>query len=1128
MTQERSNLTGLSSNRKRLLDKMLAEQGIVCQPTPAIPRRPDSEPAPLSFAQQRLWFADQFQPDSPSYNIPITLRLGAVDTGALKSALREIVCRHEVLRTRFIVVDDHPMQLSYPPPAVVLPVVDVQRILNDEERNGEIARQAREEAQRPFDITNGPHFRVKLLKIDPGNHLLLLTFHHIVADGWSTGIFVRELTALYDSYLRGESPVLPELEVQYADFACWQRSRLTHEVVEEHLRYWKEKLAGAPALLEMPTDRRRPPVQSFQGEMKLFSLPEHLTEALRVIAKQEEATIFMLLLAAFKVLLHRYSRQDDIVIGTPIANRTHPGIENLIGPFANTLALRTDLSGEPTFRELLRRVREVTLGGYSHQDLPFEKLVEELQPDRNLSYSPIFQILFVLQNAPTSSIADLPNEDPAPSNVDTGTAKFDLTISLTETNQGMSGGVEYNRTLFTLDRIERLVGHYKVILLAIAENPDEPIWRLPILSDPEHQQLAVEWNSTEHSYPDDKCIQHLFEAQVDSTPDAPAVEFLDEQLTYRELNERANQLANYLKSIGVGHEVRVGICMERSIDMVVALLGVLKAGGVHTPLDPGYPKERLDFMLSDARIQVVLTQQKLVALLPDQPLPTVLLDLERERLQTWNRANPPIETTPDSLAYVVYTSGSTGRPKGIAMRHRTMANLFQWQRRRFRPGTGLRTIQFTSFSFDVSVQEILNTLCVNNGVLVMMPEELRRDPARIAQFLVDKSIHRLFLPFTALHYLAEGFEALGVYPDALQEIVSTGEQMRLTQPIRRALSRVQGIALHNQYGPSETHFATGYTLTGDPHRWPTLPSIGRPLDNTRIYVLDDHFQLVPIGVPGEVYIGGVPLARGYLERPAQNAEKFLPDPFCQRPGERMYRTGDMAYFRADGNLEYIARRDHQVKVRGYRIELGEIEAVLVRHPSVRSVATVTRDDALGHKTIAAYVVLNDGAEAAVPELRRFLKEKLPEYMIPSTLSISADLPRSPNGKIDRMALSEGNIAMPEPETAYEKPRNAVEEALAAIWCHVLGKERVGIHDSFFDLGGHSLLATQVASRIRAQFALDFPLVHLFEATTIAELAVAVVEERTRQLGRDDETIQILQEIEGKSDDEVRAILEEAE
>jgi amino acid adenylation domain-containing protein len=1139
VTEKPTNLGDLSPSRRTLLRAMLSEQGIDQEPARQIPRRPDRGPSPLSFAQQRLWFVDQFQPNSPSYNIPVSLQLGPVDAAALARAIEEVVRRHEVLRTRFVIVDGHPMQTVLPPGPVELAIVDLRGVVDPAERDTEIARHSREDVQRPFDIAGGPHFRVKLLQLGPASHVLLLTLHHIIADGWSTGIFLRELTALYGAYVRREPLALPELEIQYADFACWQRNQLTGEVIDEYLRYWKDQLAGSPALLELPTDRPRPAVQSFQGDMKRFSLPSPLVEALRVIAQQEGATIFMVLLAAFKLLLHRYARQDDLVVGTPIANRTHPQIEKLIGPFANTLPLRTRLSGDLTFRELLRRVREVTLSAYSHQDLPFEKLVEELRPERNLSYSPIFQVLFVLQNAPTSQAGEAAGDrgqgsssgsgsGSGSNDVDTGTAKFDLTMSLIEAGHGISGGVEYDRALFDPDRIERTIGHYKVVLQAIAENPDEPLWRVPILTEAEHRQLTVEWNATARDYGDDQCIQHLFEAQVERSPDAPAVEFVGQQLTYRELNARANQLAHYLKSIGVGPEVRVAICMERSLEVVIAMLGVLKAGGVHTPLDPGYPKERLEFMLSDARIQVVLTQQKLVPLLPQHGLPTILLELETTRLDGFGRDNPPIETVPDNLAYVVYTSGSTGRPKGIAMRHRTMVNLFPWQRRRFRPGTGIRTIQFTSFSFDVSVQEILNTLCVDSGVLVMMPEELRRDPVRIARFLVDQRIQRLFLPFTALHQLAEGFEANDAYPTALQEIVSTGEQMRLTQPIRRALGRVPGIVLHNQYGPSETHFATGYPLTGDPAGWPTLPSIGRPLDNTRIYVLDEHLQPVPIGVPGEVYIGGVPVARGYLERPGQNAEKFVPDAYGGQPGERVYRTGDVAYYRADGNLEYIARRDHQVKVRGYRIELGEIEAALVEHPASQSAVAITRDDAAGHKIVAAYVIPKDGVELTAAEIRRYLKDRLPEYMIPSTLAISRDLPRSPNGKIDRLALSRADDTRPELDTAFAAPRTPNERKLVTIWQQVLGLAQIGIHDNFFELGGHSLLATRVASHIRSEFAIEFPLRRLFEATTVAELAAAVTEECTRQLGGDGEARQLLQELEGMSDDEARALLDDIE
>ena len=1092
MSQESKIEAGAADKRKSLLDLLRAERGLQKADSDRIARVTGGSPAPLSFAQQRMWFIDQFQPRSAAYNISVIRPYGALRLEALERTLDEIVRRHEVLRTRFIVVEGEPRQEVLPPYHVNVQVHDLQEF-DKEQREIQVRRLAQEQAAQPFDIPQGPHLAVHLFRLEPENHVLLLSLHHIISDEWSTDVFLRELREIYQAYVRGGESPLPELPIQYSDFAAWQRDRLEGDALQKQVAYWKDQLADAPALLEMPTDRPRPPVQRFEGRSKLFSLPLHLMENLKAVGNEENATLFMVLLAAFNVLLHRYSRQNDIVVGTPIANRTRPEIERLIGPVANTLALRTDLSGLPTFREVLRRIKEVTLGAYAHQDLPFEKLVEELQPDRNLSYSPIFQVLFILQNLSARSVEDAAGKLTAPFRVDTGTSKFDLTVLLAEEVDGLSGYVEYDTMLYDGTSIDRMIGHMQCLLQGIVDDPDGPIRSLPILPPDEQQQIVGDWNATTAGYEDDQCAQQLFESQVERTPDAFAVEFIGSKLTYRELNERANQLAWFLKQQGVGPEIRVGICMERSLEVVVALLGVLKAGGVHTPLDPGYPKERLGFMLSDAQMQIVLTQTSMQEVLPKHELPTLLLDVEWSRVEAFATNNPSIETKPDNLAYVVYTSGSTGRPKGVAMRHRTLANLFQWQLKRYRNNPVARTLQFTSFSFDVSVQEILNTLCTG-GVLIMMPEELRREPLRAAEFLIENEIERLYLPFTALHLLCEGFEAIDRYPATLQEIVSTGEQMRLTEPIRRSLAKVSGLVLHNQYGPTETHFATGFSLKGDPHAWPTLPLVGRPLDNTRIYVLDEYYQAVPIGVAGEVYIGGVPIARGYLERPRQNAEKFLPDPYCQEPSERIYRTGDLARFCADGNLEYLGRLDHQVKIRGYRIELGEVEATLVKNLEVQSAVVVPSQDASGTNRLLAFVIPREGLTPTVTDLRQYLKEKLPEYMVPTTIVISETLPISPNGKIDRKALSVPDSSRPEIEEDYVAAQTEFEMVLAKIWCEVLEIERVGVDDNFFDLGGHSLLATQVFSRIAEAMHVRLRLRRLFESPTIRELAVVVQEE----------------------------------
>ncbi len=1104
----------LSAKRKALLEALLVEQGLK-QPErvggPRFPPRP-AGPTPLSFAQRRLWFIDQFQPQSALYNIPVLLRFDALDLGTLERTVEELLRRHEVLRTRFVLIEGEPHQevLDVPPAAIEGIDLDASDLTPYGERQAAFNERVQELVRRPFDIDRGPHHRIAVIRAGAGEQLLVLVLHHIVADGWSTSLLLRELLTIYQAFAAGRPSPLPEPVLQYADFAAWQRSNAGSEELVRDLEYWRATLADFPALLELPIDRQRPAVQSFRGAARTFEIGATATNGLVALCQEAGATLFMGLLAVFAVLLKRSTRQDDLLIGSPIANRLFPEVEGLLGPFANTVVFRVDTSGEPTFRELLARVRETTLGAFAHQSLPFERLVEELHPERDLGRSPIFQVLFVLQNTDLTpraadSGAQETRDAAPPLEVDTGTAKFDLTISLQETSRGLTGMLEYATDLFDASTAERMVEHFEILLQGAAARPDDPIWRLPLLAEHERRHLLVEVNRTRAPFAHERSLSELFAEQVARTPEAPAVEFAGEVLTYRELDARANQLARRLRMLGVGREDRVGICVERSFDMVIGMLGILKAGGVHTPLDPGYPKERLGFMLEDAAVKVVLVHARLRDLLPATDVPVLDLDRERESLAQESDEGLPNVNHGGDLAYVMFTSGSTGRPKGVAMEHRSMLNLFAWQAPHFAANDGVRTVQFTSYSFDVSVQEILSTLCTS-GVLVLMTEDLRRDFPGMIRFLTDRRVERLFLPFTALHQLAEAALDLEVFPRHLRDIVSTGEQMHLTLPVVRFLARLDGCALHNQYGPTETHFATAFPLRGDPHGWPILPPVGRPIANTRIYVLDEHRQPVPLGVPGEVSIGGVMVARGYLARPELTAERFFDDPFDPEPfpGEvraRAYQTGDLARWNSDGQLEYMGRIDQQVKLRGFRIELGEIEAVLIQHPSVRDAVAVVREDTPGDQRLVAYFVpsadSNDGESAGFTELKVHLKKKLPDFMIPSTLVALPALPMTPNGKVDRRALRAPEWARPELEVAYEAPRDEVEARIAAIWCEVLGVPRVGIRDVFFDLGGHSLLATQVVSRLRDAFAVQLPLRTFFETPTVAELAVAITADRRR-------------------------------
>ena len=1043
---------------------------------------------PMSFAQQRLWFLDQLEPGNSVYNIPAAMCLrGALNGAALEQSLNEIVRRHEALRTTFSVMEGQPVQVIAPGLALTLPVVDLGNLL-ETEREAEAQRLTIEEAQRPFDLAQGPLLRTTLLRLDKEEHILLLTMHHIVSDGWSMGVLFRELSALYEAFSAGKPSPLPELPIQYADFAVWQRQWLQGETLEAQLAYWKKQLDGVCPVLELPTDRPRPAVQTFRGARQSMVLSKSLTEAVKALSHQEGTTLFMTLLAAFQTLLYRYTGQDDIIVGSPIANRNRSEIEGLIGFFVNTLVLRTDLSDNPTFRELLGRVREVALGAYAHQDLPFEKLVEALHPERDLSRNPMFQVMFILQNTPMATL-ELGGLTLNQLNVDWGIAMFDLTLSMRATEQGLMGFLEYNTDLFNAATISRMLDHFQTLLEGIVANPDQPIATLRLLTEAEWYQLLVEWNDTKVDYLEDLCIHQLFEAQVERTSDATVVIFGDKQLTYRELNTKANQLAHYLRKCGVGPEVLVGIYVERSPEMVIGVLGILKAGGAYVPLDPSYPKERLVFMLEDTCVAVLLTQERLLEVLPEHGTEVVCLDSDWEAITQESEENPINGASAENLAYVLYTSGSTGKPKGVAMSHRSLCNLIWWQLSSKLP-SGAKTLQFASLSFDVSFQEIFSTWC-SGGTLVLISEELRRDAVGLLGYLTDKSVERLFLPFIALQQLAEVADGQGPIPTSLREIITAGEQLQITRPIVSLFSKLTDCTLHNQYGPTESHVVTAFTLTGSPSGWPALPPIGRPIANTQIYLLDRNLQPVPVGVSGELYIGGDSLARGYLNRPELTAEKFISNPFSDEAGTHLYKTGDLARYLPDGNIEFLGRLDHQVKIRGFRIELGEIEAVLSQHLAVQETVVIVREDTPSDKRLVAYLVIKQEPFPTINELRSFLKEKLPDYMVPSAFMFLDALPLTPNGKVDRQALPAPDRVRPELESTFVAPRTPVEEVLAGIWAKVLGLEQVGIHDNFFELGGHSLLATQVISRLRDAFQVELPLRSLFEVPTVADLAERV-------------------------------------
>ncbi|RKH40016.1 amino acid adenylation domain-containing protein [Corallococcus sicarius] len=1046
------------------------------QPPPVVPVSHE-EPLPLSFAQQRLWFLARLDPQGSAYNVPFFLRLqGPLDVAALEFALDALVQRHEALRTTFCEEHGQPVQrvAAHQPLTLALEtlVEDVDTALRE---------RAEAEVRKPFDLERGPLVRATLVRTAPDRHGLLLVMHHIVCDFWSIDILVRELKTLYSARLRDEPTALPELPVQYPDFAHWQRQVMQGEVLESQRSWWKQQLEGAPLALELPTDRPRPAVQSFQGLQLPRPLPASLPASVQALARDAGVTPFMLLLAGFHALLARHSGQDDLIIGTPIAGRGRREVENLIGFFTNTLALRVDASGAESFRALLGRVREACLGAYAHQDMPFEQLVDALVPTRDLSRSPLFQVMFVFQNG--AAPWELPGVSVDFIAFEPGMAKFDLTLFVRETPGGWSSVWEYNTALFDEATVARFADHYTRLLEGALAAPDAPLATLPLLSDAEQRQLT-EWTLRQESYPAVSSVHALFEATATRTPDAIAVRFGDRTLTYGEMERRANQLAHHLRKRGVGADVRVGIHLRRSLELAVAVLGTLKAGGAYVPLDPAYPPERLTAMLQASGATVLLTTRELRDALPGDGTPVLELDTQADLLAREPDTRPEPEGTAQALTYVIFTSGSTGTPKGIAMHREALVNLIHWQLGDS-VAPGARTLQFSALSFDVCFQELFSTWAAG-GELVLLTEEVRRDATQLLALLEGAGIERFFMPFVALQNLAEVAEREGPFPTRVREIMVAGEQLRMTPALRRFMKRT-GAVLHNHYGPSEAHAATSLTLKGDPSAWPDLPTIGRPLINVAVRLLDAHLQPVPRGVTGELYVGGAQVGRGYLNQPDLTADRFLPDPFSPEPGARLYRTGDWARHLPDGTLEFLGRRDAQVKVRGFRIELGEVEAALAQHPEVRDCIVDARDDGAGQKRLVAWVVGAWPKSLDLTALRGFLKDRLPEYMVPTRWVALEALPLTPSGKVNRKAL-------PAPEggrdstRAWVGPRTPLELQLVRIWEEVLGVHPVGVRDNFFELGGHSLLTLRLQSAIRSRLGRPLPVSALFQNATVEHLA----------------------------------------
>ncbi|KYC36605.1 non-ribosomal peptide synthetase [Scytonema hofmannii PCC 7110] len=1038
---------------------------------------------PLSFAQQRLWFINQLTSNTPVYNIPIFINLtGHINVDVLEQSLNEIVRRHDILRTNFVVSEGKPVQVIQPAADLTLTIKDL-REFSESERTKEVQRLSTLIAQQSFDLSSEPLWCAKLLRLAEQEYRLLLTLHHIIADGWSMGVLIKELAVLYEAFLKGKPSPLPELPIQYVDFAYWQQQWLKKQRSQSLLEYWKQQLGGDLPILNLPTDSPRSPVQTFNGAQAKLVLSQTLTKALKKLSHQEGVTLFMTLLAAFKTLLYRYTGQTDLLVGSPIASRNRAEIESLIGFFVNVLVLRTKLDGKLSFRDLLFQVKSTALEAYVHQDLPFEKLVEELQPERDLSYNPLFQVMFVLQNMPLptpklSNISIIGQESYS------GTAKFDLTLFMEDSEQGLVATAEYNTDLFNADTITRMLGHFQTMLEGIIANPDNAIVDLPLLTASEKHQLIVDWNDTLTDYPYNQCIHHLFKQQVERTPNAIAVVFENQQLTYRELNNQANRVAHYLQKLGVIPEVLVGICMERSLSMVVGLLGILKAGGAYVPLDPAHPKERLAFILEDTQSPVLLTQQRLIEKLPTDSTKVVCLDSDWEEIARECSQNPVCEINSANLAYVIYTSGSTGKPKGTLIPHKGLLNYLTWCTQAYTVELGKGTTVHSSLAFDLTITGLFSPLLVGRQVKLIAENQ---GIESLSHTLRQESNLSLVKITPAELLLLSGQLSSNEVAGITRAFIVGGENL-LTESTTFWQEYAPDTMLVNEYGPTETVVGCCIYRVPQVELESSSVPIGLPIANTQLHVLDQYHQLVPIGVPGELHIGGVSLARGYLNRPELTALKFIPNPFSNEPGARLYKTGDLARYRADGNLEFLGRIDHQVKVRGYRVELGEIEGLLGQHPEVQEAVVLMREDLPGNQRLVAYFVANTETALTTSDLRNFLKEQLPEYMVPSVFVQLKTLPLTTNGKIDRRVLPVPDGDRPELEEVYVAPRSEMERAIARVWQEVLHLEKVGVNDNFFDLGGHSLLIVQVHSKLQQNLHRNLSIVEIFQNPTIKSLA----------------------------------------
>ena len=1107
----------LSEEKRLLLAKALGSAG-QRNGNGRILRRSDGSPAPLSFAQQRIWFLQQLEPDNSQFNTPLGVSLtGSLEIPTLERTLSELVRRHETLRTIVHVSEGEAKQVCLPPFELKLAVRDLSN-LTPADRQVRGRQIMDEEAARPFDLETAPLVRFLLLRLANDEHWLSMVTHHLVFDTWSIGIFGRELTAIYGAFIAGKPSPLEDLPIQYADFSLWQREQFEGEKAKRQLGYWIKKLEGAPPLLTLPLDRQRPPVQSFRGRIEAFAFPQSLSDSLNQLCRSEDTTLFTVLMAAFQTLLYRYSGAEEIIAGTAIGNRNHREIEGLIGCFINTLLFRTSFSGDPSFRELLRRVRQLSLEASANQNVPFEKIVSALHPKRDLSYSPLTQAMLILQNTEINAAAPSGLRIERLSMPERRAVQYDLVINLRETKDGLRGLLEYNTDLFDSSTAKRILKHFETQLHSIGAHPDQRVSALELVTEQERSELLAGFNQTQVEFTEHGLLPNLIERQTELRPEAVALRFAGAHLTYEELNDRANQLAHYFQSLGVRAESRVGVLMSRGVEAVIALLAVLKAGGAYVPLDPSYPRDRLEFMVKDSCPLILLTQQKLAGHLLAAKQAVVCIDSDWPRIACEKTVNLDTDLSPDNLAYVLYTSGSTGMPKGVMVTHRALENFLLAMSGELEMRSDDILAAVTTLAFDIAGLELYLPLIVGASV-GLVSRETTNDARLLREEIVNLDATALQGTPTTWRMLLEA----GLEPAPSFKCFCGGEAM--PGDLKEALLAT-GAKVWNLYGPTETTiWSTLKRLTSD-----CPPALGRPIANTQVYVLDGALQPLPVGVAGELYIGGVGLARGYLNQPALTAERFIPDPFKGEPGARLYKTGDLVRYLSNGDLDYQGRVDFQVKIRGFRIELAEIETALTRHPWVRQAVVAARQNPSGEKGLVAYVVREPESQDAagnlqfnVAELREFLLRSLPAYMIPQTFEVLAALPETQNGKIDRNLLPAPKFLPLDERRPFVSPRTQTEQQLTNIWSDLLGIDKISVDDDFFELGGDSLQMQRMIARVMQTFEQTVPVRAVFLNPSVSHIASLI--DRTKQITASEEN-RLNGLVSDLSDEEVDSLLKD--